>query len=82
METIELEATIDVLNTIRRESCCDDVRDEHLMMMFEDFFEEYELNVSIRHPLEGFTVLRKWILEHPHMDSAGKVHLIKKIHNM
>lgn len=77
----EIESTIDIINVIVQEACCDDVREEHLKMIFDDFINEHSIDAEISNSLEGYSEFRKYILGYSDISASDKIGLIKKLHN-
>ena len=67
-----LNLTINVLNTIKNESCCHEVRNEHLTIIFEDLFKDMNVKINFNQPEQGFEYLRRIIIGDENLKSVTK----------
>lgn len=74
-----LIVTIEIINTIRLESCCDEIRDEHLKMIFTELFDDIGYDISENDIDDGLSHLRKMILNDTSLIASDKINLLKKI---
>jgi len=62
------------------DTCCDDIRDEHLFLILKELFDEiklpYDQNLLESNPIKYYTILRKYILNDTTLSNEQKISLI------